>query len=317
MNIIGKIKRTIRCRIDRFHRFCFMYMHDRRRVNFFSDFFPRLYISYYYRNWVGHFPNYRHPRDFSEKLLLFGLKNKNNRLFYQCADKAAVRDYIISKGLANILNDVYGVYDTVEDIPFDSLPNQFVLKITNASGYNIICTDKTKLDIEQTKDKLNRWILESDGFGFASGEWQYAYTKPRILAEKYLSTLGESSLVDYKFNCFRGDVHSCFLAYNRSLDNPHGEVCFDLYDKEWNLTEALKPFRHKNRKIYPKPKSYDQMLKIASKLSEDFDYVRVDLYEIEDCILFGEMTFTPNGYIPDYYEKWFLKEMGQKFKLSK
>lgn len=316
MGLINKIKCVHRNKMNHFHKWLFAFMRDEKRVNFFSSHFPRLYLSYYYRNWVGFFPDYKHPRDFCEKLLLYGLKNKNNPLFRQCADKAAVRDYVAAKGYADILNEVYGVYDTVEEMPFDTLPNQFVLKITNASGYNIICTDKTKLDIEKIKDQLKKWLVESDGFGFESGEWQYAYTKPRILAEKYLSNLGEASLVDYKFNCFRGKVYSCFIAYNRSMDDPHGDVCFDLYDKDFNLTEAVKPIWHKKRKVYPKPKTYAQMLEIASKLSEDFDYVRVDLYEIEDRVLFGELTFAPNGYVPDYYEQWMLNELGKQLVLS-
>ena len=314
---VNKIRRVSRNKMNRFHRWFYLFMHDSKRVKFFSNHFPRLYLSYYYHNWVGFFPDYKHPRDFCERLLLYGLKNKNNPLFRQCADKATVREYVAAKGYADILNDVYGVYDTIDEIPFDTLPNQFVLKITNASGYNIICTDKTKLDIEKTKELLKQWLVESDGFGFESGEWQYAYTRPRILAEKYLSNLGESSLVDYKFNCFRGNVYSCLMAYNRSTDDPHGDVCFDLYDKDFNLTEAVKPIWHKKRKTYPKPKTYEQMLEIASKLSEDFDYVRVDLYEIEDSVLFGELTFAPNGYVPDYYEQWMLNELGEQLVLSK
>lgn len=303
-------------KLNRFHRWFFLFMHDKQRVKFFSNHFPRLYIAYYYRNWVGFFPNFKQPRDFCEKLLLYGLKNKNNPLFRQCADKATVREYVKAKGYGDILNEVYGVYDTVEEIPFDTLPTQFVLKITNASGYNIICKDKTKLDIEQTNEKLKKWLVECEDFGIASCEWQYASSKPRILAEKYLSNLGESSLVDYKFNCFKGRVYSCFLAYNRSADNPHGVVSYDDYDRDWNLTEGIRSIWHKDRKVYPKPKCYERMLEVASKLSEDFDYVRVDLYEIEDSVLFGEMTFNPNGYVPEFYEQWMLNELGEQFVIS-
>lgn len=312
IDILGKIRRTYRCQMDRFHRWFYLYMHDERRVKFFSNHFPRLYLSYYYRNWVGFFPDYKHPRDFCEKLLLYGLKNKMNPLFHQCADKYAVREYVKSKGFGSILNDIYGVYDSEEEIPFDTLPNQFVLKINNASGYNIICKDKTKLDIAKTKKQLKEWLVASEGFGFESGEWQYAYTKPRVLVEKYLGSLGETSLVDYKFNCFRGNVYSCFVAYNRSVTDPHGEVCYDDYDIDWNLTEAIKPIWHKNRKVFPRPTTYSTMLEIASKLSEDFDYVRVDLYEIEGKVLFGELTFAPNGYVPDFYEQWMLDKLGKE-----
>lgn len=316
MDLIGKIKRTYRCQMDRFHRWFYLYMHNARRVKFFSQHFPKMYISYYYRNWVGFFPDYQHPRDFCEKLLLYGLKNRKNPLFHQCADKYAVRDYVTSKGYGDILNEIYGVYDSEEDIPFDTLPNQFVLKITNASGYNIICEDKSKLDIAKTKKQLKEWLAASVGFGFESGEWQYAYTKPRVLAEKYLSILGESSLIDYKFHCFRGKVHSCFVAYDRSAEHPHEDVQYDHYDMEWKVEDALKPQWRKKRRELPKPTCYKEMLEIASKLSEDFDYVRVDLYEIKGKVLFGELTFTPNGYVLDYYEQWMLDKLGEQLILS-
>ena len=209
------------------------------------------------------------------------------------------------------------VADSLQDtsVTFDKVTFTTSNATTSADGM-MSSTDKTKLDIKQTKVRLKQWLVEGEGFGFASGEWQYAYTKPRILAEKYLSNLGESSLVDYKFNCFKGCVHSCLIAYNRSIDDPHGEVCFDLYDKDWNQTEGINPIWHKNRKVYPKPKTYERMVEIASKLSEDFDYVRVDLYEIEDHVLFGELTFSPHGYVPEYYEQWMLDELGEQLVLS-
>lgn len=312
MDLIGKIRRTITCQVNRFHRWLFCYMRNEKRVSFFSNNFPRLYISYYYRNWVGYFPNYKNPRDFNEKLILLSLKNRKNPLLALCADKYAVREYVTEKVGDDILNTIYGVYDSENEIPFDSLPNQFVIKITNASGYNIICEDKFKLDIDETKQKLNQWLKDSQDFGLTSCEWQYANIKPRILVEKYLSSLGESSIIDYKFNCIRGNVHSCFVAYDRSKTDSHGSVSYDHYDKNWNLIEnAIKPKWHINRKIISKPVSYDKMLHIASKLSEDFDYVRVDLYEIDGNILFGELTFSPNGYVQDYYEQFMLDELGK------
>ena len=314
MDIIGKIRRTIRCKVEHFHKNLFMYMHDKRRVNFFSKKLSLLYMSYYYRNWVGYFPDYIHPRDINEELLIQGLKNKKNPLFHKCVDKYEVREYVSTKGYAGILNEIYGVYDSEEDIPFDKLPNQFVMKITNASGYNIICTNKSELDIQKTKHKLKDWLLQSIGFGLASCEWQYSYSKPRILVEKYLSSLSETSLVDYKFHCFRGKVHSCFVAYDRSTTDPHGSVKYDHYDIDWNITDAIKSKWRTNRSILHKPLTYLEMLKVAAKLSEDFDYVRVDLYEIEGRIMFGELTFTPNGYVMDYYEQWMLDQLGLECK---
>ena len=229
-----------------------------------------------------------------------------------CVDKYAVRDYIVSRGYAHTLNEVYGVYDSVEDIDFESLPNQFVMKMTNASGRNWICKDKSHADWPAMKKQFAVWMQDHD-FGWQSGEWQYSWIKTRIVVEKYLETLGESSLIDYKFNCIYGEPYSCFVAYDRNPLDPHGEVCYDDYDMQWNRTERILPQWHKNRRMLPKPQCWDQMIQMARDLSRDFEFVRFDLYEVKGEILFGEMTFTPQGCVQVFYSDDSLREMLNEF----
>ncbi|MCQ2076352.1 MAG: hypothetical protein MJZ20_04860 [Bacteroidaceae bacterium] len=218
-------------------------------------------------------------------------------LIPMCADKYAVRTYITAKGYGDTLNELYGVYDNVDDIDFNSLPDQFVMKMNNASGRNYICTDKSKCNWSLIKHQFADWLLDHD-FAWETGEWQYALIQPRIIIEKYLSNLGQKSLVDYKFHCFNGQVLSCLTCYDREDEF----VKLDDYNLEWSRTEDILPSWHaKDRQMLPKPISYDRMIQMAEICTKEFEYCRFDVYEIDGKILFGEMTFTPHGGVLDYY----------------
>ena len=160
----------------------------------------------------------------------------------------------------------------------------------------------------EVKKKLNLWLASC--YDVMLQEKHYRDIEPVIICEEFLEQMGKG-IVDYKFNCFKGKVHSCLVAYNRSLDDPHS-VCFDHYDANWNLTEGVKPQHHKCRRIIEKPKCYDDMVRMCAVLSADFDYVRVDLYEIFGKIYFGEMTFTPTGCIMSFYTQQMLNELGNQ-----
>lgn len=271
----------------------------------------RLYLRLFYFNWQNKHIHYRHPQDLNQWLLKTSWLNSKNpqmrELIPQCVDKYTVREYIMQKGYADTLNECYGVYERVEDIDFKSLPRQFVMKMTNASGRNYICTDKSQCDWQQVSNRFTEW-LKDNMFGWQSGEWQYALIKPRIVVEKFLENLGESSLIDYKFNVINGKVYSCFVAYNRDNNDAHSrQVCFDDYDLEWNRTDAIKDSWHTNRKLIVKPKTYDRMIEMAEVCSKEFPYCRFDVYEIEGKILFGEMTFTPQGNVLEFYKDEWLR----------
>lgn len=267
------------------------------------------YLSLFYFNWTGKKINWEQPQDFNEWLLKTSLKNSKSdkRMeIARCADKYAVRDYVEEKGYGHTLNELIGVYDNVDDIDWNSLPEKFVMKMNNASGRNLICSDKSKINWAKEKEQFRIW-LKDRSFGLLTGEWQYSLIEPKIVIEKYLENLGEESLIDYKFNCINGKVYSCFVGYNRNPLDPHNEVCFDDYDLDWNRTDYIKDNWHKNRREIPKPTSFEEMKEMAENLCHGFDYCRFDLYEIDNRILFGEMTFTPQGCVLEFYNDSYLK----------
>ena len=231
----------------------------------------------------------------------------------ECADKFLVRNYVVKKGYEDALIPLIGVWDKASDIDFSLLPDRFVLKCNHGSGWNIICKEKASLDIDETVKKLDGWMNKA--YGLDLQEIHYAKIVHKIICEEFMPALN-GDIIDYKFHCSRGKVHSCFVAYNRDLVDPH-KVCYDHYDINWNRTDAIKDEFHKQRRLLEKPSNYERMLEVASALSEDFDYVRVDLYECEGKVLFGELTFTPYSSIMTYYKQYMLDELGEFVKLPR
>lgn len=180
--------------------------------------------------------------------------------------------------------------------------------MTNASGRNWICKDKSEADWGKWKGVFSEWLRDKE-FGWQTGEWQYALIKPRIISEKYLTSLGELAPIDYKFQCFHGEPNSCFVGYDRDPNVTHGKVCFDDYDMNRNITDNILPWRHRKRRLLPKPQYWDRMVQMARDVSKDFPYLRFDVYEIDGKILFGEMTFTPQGCVQEFYTQDALEKM--------
>lgn len=286
-----------------------------RIARFLSHHCLKTYLALYYENWLGKRMNFRDPEDLNQALIKLSYQNsldpKMRELIPICVDKYAVREYITAKGYGDTLNELIGVYDKVEDIDFDALPNQFVMKMNNASGRNWICLDKSqaKSEWQKIKAQFAEWLKDTD-FGWQTGEWQYALIKPRIVVEKYLEDLGSGSLIDYKAQVFNGKVLDFFVCYNRDNeiheDGKAGSVCYDCYDAEWNRTEDISMSWHRNRQMVPAPKQLKRMIQMAEECSKDFPYVRFDMYEIDGKIVFGEMTFTPHGNVMNYYTDEYL-----------
>lgn len=273
---------------------------------------PYLMATFWYAYRVGKLPNLLHPKNVNELWMSINLKAmknpKDRALRIKCADKYAVRQYVIDKGYGDILNDCYGVYESFDEIDFDSLPNQFVLKMTTACGMNFICKDKSKLDIEKLRDIVADWYNNLKDYGLKTAEWHYVEIKPRLIVEKYLSMLGESlSLVDYKFHCFNGRIYHIETLYDRDVRN-HNLVC-DAYTLDWKRKDVVMPQYQINRRMLPKPQKLEYMKRMAEVLSVDFEYVRVDMYEVDGKVLFGELTFTPAGCIDDSYRDDELEKM--------
>lgn len=282
--------------------------------------------SWAYYEIYSKFPNLLCPKTIDEKLLKHNIdlwhayqktikgEVTNNELYKEaqnrilCADKYAVRQYVADRCGEGILCKLLGAYNTIDEVDFDALPDSFVLKMNNASGRNYICKGKKNADIDKIRAIFHEWQRDQS-YGVLPWEWHYSCIKPMILCEEFLGELDDVSLVDYKFHCFNGKVHSCFCCYDR--DQMAHKVTYDHYDIDWNHTEAIIPsFRVRQRPI-PCPKCYEQMLEIASKLSADFPYCRVDLYEVKGRVLFGEITLTPASNIQAFYEPWMREEMGR------
>ncbi len=268
---------------------------------FFSKHFKILFSLYIYNKLTGKILNLRNPKNFNEKLMWLKLYY-NNPLIIKCTDKYLVREYIEEKGLSNILNKLYDIYSSIEEIDFEKLPNQFVLKANHGAQYNIICKNKSLLDIEKTKNTLDNWL--NSVYGLEYGEWHYSKITPKIICEKYLQPIkGATSIVDYKIHCFNGRPYCFLVAYDRTSKSKK----LSSYDLQWKRISLLK---EEGKEEFTRPKTLDDMILSATILSKPFPYVRVDFYEINDKLYFGELTFTPHGGIMISYKEEALEIMG-------
>ena len=262
-----------------------------------------------YRIKTGRKLNLKNPKRYTEKLQWYKL-NYRNSLMTKCADKYTVREYVKSKGLDHILNELYGVYDSVKEIDFDKLPNKFVLKTTNDSDTNVFCRDKANIHIEEIKEKIERNIKERSKTPLGR-EWAYRNAKRRIICEKLLedSKTKDRGISDYKFLCFNGKP--AFIVYDVDRYIRHKRNFYDINWKYLNISSDCPNFGD----MVEKPEKLEEMLEIAKILSKDFPAVRVDLYCVENKVYFGELTFYPwSGYVkfePDEFD--FI--LGEKFKI--
>ena len=270
-------------------------------------------LRYYLR--FKRFPDFKNPQDLNEKILYLKLYSDTS-LWTQLADKYKVREYVKSCGLESILIPLYGAWERVEDIPFDELPQKFILKANNGDGKGTnVKIDKAKMkdaDWAALRKRLQGW-LDAKHIGALSGEPQYRDIKPMILAEELLPcNEGDTSLVDYKLWSFNGEPYSFFICSERQLDGYHATV--DCYDLEWNrFPENMLASPHMTvaTKAMPRPACLEEMIEAARKLSKPFPEVRVDLYAVNGKLYFGEMTFTSLGGMMDFYTPEYLLEMGK------
>lgn len=275
----------------------------------------QLKVSYYCR--FRKKLDLEHPQTFNQKLQWLKLHNSSD-LCTQMVDKYGVREIIKNKIGEEYLIPIYGVYDSFEDIDFDKLPNQFVLKCTHDSGSIVICKDKNKLDINAARKKLTKHLKHN--YFYVGREMPYKNIPPRIVAERYMvnhNTAGEQKkggINDYKFFCFNGIPTLVFYVSGRF---EQAVANFDFYDIN-NLT--LLPFGAKGHPHSPepieKPVNFDKMVDIARLFSKGFPFLRVDLYEIDGKIYFGEFTFHHDGgFVPFEPEEWDYK-LGEMINLE-
>ena len=255
-----------------------------KRVKYFLGFIPdKAYIQIYYFARFKKFANIKSPETFNEKLQWLKLYD-HNPLYTKLVDKYEVKKYV-----ADIIGDKYiiptlGVWDNFDDIDFDSLPNQFVLKCTHDSEGIVIVKDKNSFDFMKAKSIICDALKHN--FYYIGREWPYKNVKPRIIAEKYMEDHFTGELRDYKFFCFDGMPKLMLLASGRG----NGDLRFDYYDMDFNHMDIWQD--HPNSELGNcKPKNFETMINISRKLSVGFKHVRVDLYEVDGEVFFGELTF--------------------------
>ncbi len=261
--------------------------------------------------------NLENPQTLNEKILFLSLKT-DTTLWTRCADKYEVRDYVRECGLEDILVPLLGVWEHATDIDFDKLPDEFVLKATHGSGDIKVVTNKSQLNIQKVVANFEDDLKHK--YGALESGLHYMRIKPRMIAEKLIHNDSEtakisSSIIDYKIWCFNGKAYWLWACANR--DEYTTEVM--TYDREWNPHPEFSVFEDGYRQgdILPKPKNLERMIEVAETLSQPFPCVRVDLYNIDGKIYFGELTFTSYGGLQDFYTEEFQQLAGSKIDLSK
>lgn len=269
-----------------------------------------LYVFLSYYSFMGKKPNMSNPQTFQEKIQWLKIHYKRKDM-HKLVDK-----YEVKKIVSQMIGDQYviptvGIYNNVEEIPFDILPKRFVVKSTHSSHSSWVCLDKDNFDWDVVKRQYREDSKTSPYYKYK--EWAYKGVKPRLIIEQFMGVEGQE-LIDYKFYCFGGEPKYCQVITNRS-----SRETIDFYDNDWNHM----PFIGLNKNaIYSnvpiaRPTQLEIMLEISSNLSKDFPFARVDLYEILGKVYFGEITFYPGGGLGHFVpEKWEII-LGEMIKLPR
>jgi len=253
----------------------------------FFKLFPVSYVKHQYKYITHHKLNLKNPVRYTEKLQYLRLFTyPKNLLVSKAAGRAGVREYLTEKGLEEYLIPIYGIFDKFEDIDFDKLPNQFVMKCTHACAFNEIVLDKSKFDKEASKKKFQKW-LKTD-YGKMTMERHYSPIKPQIIIEKYLGFDGDLP-TEYKIHVFNGKAKYMYVVTGRGVD-----IRYNNYYIDWAPFDGAQFNGWKKREESNQiPSNWSDMVKLAEKMAKDFPFVRVDLYNINGKIYFSELTFTP------------------------
>lgn len=266
-------------------------------------------VKKYYKKKSGKELDLNNPQTFSEKLNWYKL-NDRNPLMAKCADKVAVHEYVTEKGYADCLNEVYGIYDRVQDIDYDSLPNQFVIKAAHGSHMNYIVKDKNTFDWKHAKKMMKTWLHQD--IYWSGREWVYKDLPKRIIIERYLEDK-LNDLPDYKFFCFHGKP--IYLQIDVGRYKKHYRSYFDMSKKQVDINDN-DSFPRIGNELPMNDNVFNEMLRMCEDLSSPFQEVRVDFYTVNNKIYFGELTFFDGGgstlFLPDewnykFSENWIVK----------
>lgn len=269
-------------------------------------------LTLQYRIKLGRNPDLKNPVRFTEKLQWYKM-NYRDPIMHNCVDKYLVREYIKEKGLEDKLIPLIGYYNSLDEIDWDSLPDSFVIKTSHGGGglNVIVCDDKSKLSQDEINAKLSfdNHPVKKNSLG---REWAYYGLKPGIVIEEMLVNREnpEAGVTDYKFFCYRGHAKYVVVDMDRYIGHKR-----NFYDREWNDLKVISDCPPLDREA-PKPPEFEEMLRVADELSKDFPYVRVDLYNVDGKVYFGELTFYPwSGYVQYEPDEWDFK-FGEDFELT-
>lgn len=253
---------------------------------------------------VKRFPNLFRPQNYSVYVFRDNILGRHNKHAY-LADKYEVRKFVEERGYGNTLTKLYGVWDDANDIDFTKLPNEFALKCNHSCGMNIIVYDKSKLDLDKTRKQLNEWLKMKHPVFF---EQHYEHIKPRIICEELIhNDVSGFFPMDYKIHCANGVPVYIQCCFDRAPTDPGRRV---IYSTEWKDLHYVLQDSHYSDEQVARPKHLDEMLEMASKLSKGLEYARIDLYDTDKGVLFGEVTLSPMGGWFDYFTPEALNVMG-------
>lgn len=257
------------------------------------------YLKLMYKIILNKELNLKNPETFNEKIQWLKLNDRNLE-YTNLVDKYKVREFIADSIGEEYLIPLIGKWENFDDIDFSKLPNKFVLKCTHDSGGIVICKNKNELDVKQAKQKIEKALKRN--YYDRSKEWPYKNVEPLIICEKYMEDNNDEDLKDYKFMCFNGEVKCSFVCSNRRSLNG---LKVDFYDRDWNFMDFKRHYPNSGKVIY-KPKNYEKMILLAEKLSKNFTFVRIDFYEVNEKIYFGEFTLYPGSgfeeFTPEKYD---------------
>ena len=279
---------------------------------FYKHMTDEKFLKMAFRKTLGRELDLENPKTLNEKLQWLKLYDRKPE-YTELVDKYEVKKYISDQIGEEYVIPTLGLWENFDDIDFNMLPEQFVLKCTHDSGGVVICTDKEKLDIRKAKKKINRGL--SSNYFDGGREWPYKNVKPRIIAEPYLENADGSQINDYKIQCFHGQVDNIMVCVDRYSDTG---VKYHYFDCEWNYIPYC-PYQGitADNVNVRRPEKLNEMIKIAEKLSTDFLQLRVDLYEIDGKVYFGELTFYTNSGFDRTITKEADRIMGEKLLLNK
>lgn len=303
MNLVAKLLRTLYMPVGRTYA---RHILGDKPADLIMSFLCSIYFWYYHRYW----PRFKRPRSFSEKIWHRMLYDRSS-LWTKISDKSTVRDFVNNKIGGDYLIPLLWQGLNPEDIPFDMLPQKFVIKATHGCAYNIIVQDNAKLDQIKTKRQLVQWL--SVNFcqdTFTGTSWAYRNIKPSIIVESFIGENGQVP-IDYKFFCYAGRAEFILMTFNRfgNLREKHFNRDFEPLDL-WNGAPQYTG-------DIQRPGNFEEMLRLADSLAQGFDFIRVDLFSVGNRIYFGELTCYPAGGIARFIPKEYDFIFGEKWDLRK